>query len=308
MLHLKKYFLVFSLMTFLFSCKDKTADTADESATETVTPVTVTNISNDTLVDSLTLNATSAFLQKSYVKATSNGYIREVNTQLGKYVSNGENLFTIKTKEAESIGNSINLLDSAFHFSGVTNIKANANGYITELNHQNGDYVQDGEQLAVISNMNSFVFVMNLPYELRPYVMNKNSVELDLPDGEKLNGIISSTMPLMDSASQTQQLVIRVNAPHSIPENLIAKVKIIKSEKINTQAVPKPAVLTDETESEFWVMKLLNDSVAVKVPVTKGIETKDKIEILSPKFSTNDKILITGNYGLEDTAKVKVMK
>ncbi len=293
----------------MFACKSKpTDDAADESAVETITPVTVTNVSNETLVDSFTLNATSTFLQKSYVKATSNGYIRAVNTQFGKYVSSSESLFTIKTKEAESIGNSINLLDSTFKFSGVTTIKANANGYVTELNHQNGDYVQDGEQLAVISNTNSFVFLLNLPYELRSYVMNQKTVELDLPDGEKLEGAISSSMPSMDSASQTQQLVIKVNANHSIPENLIAKVKIIKSEKINTQSVPKTAVLTDETESEFWVMKLLNDSTAVKVPVTKGIETDDRIEILSPKFTANNKILITGNYGLEDTAKVRVLK
>jgi hypothetical protein len=41
--------------------------------------------------------------------------------------------------------------------------------------------------------------------------------------------------------------------------------------------------------------------------VTKGIETNDRIEILKPQFSVNDKILLTGNYGLPDTAKVKVV-
>jgi hypothetical protein len=41
--------------------------------------------------------------------------------------------------------------------------------------------------------------------------------------------------------------------------------------------------------------------------VKKGIETADRVEILSPVFSPNDKILITGNYGLADTAKVQVL-
>jgi uncharacterized NAD(P)/FAD-binding protein YdhS len=59
-------------------------------------------------------------------------------------------------------------------------------------------------------------------------------------------------------------------------------------------------------QKNFWVMKLINDSTAVRVPITKGIETTDRIEILSPKFSTSDKFLLTGNFGLSDTAKVKV--
>jgi hypothetical protein len=52
---------------------------------------------------------------------------------------------------------------------------------------------------------------------------------------------------------------------------------------------------------------MINDSTAVKVPVKKGMETKDNVEIVSPALSSSDKILLTGNYGLPDTAKVKVL-
>lgn len=53
-------------------------------------------------------------------------------------------------------------------------------------------------------------------------------------------------------------------------------------------------------------MKLINDSTAVRVPVKKGIESGNKVEILQPEFSGTERIIITGNYGLEDTAKVNV--
>jgi uncharacterized NAD(P)/FAD-binding protein YdhS len=62
--------------------------------------------------------------------------------------------------------------------------------------------------------------------------------------------------------------------------------------------------LSNETLSEFWVMKMIDDTTAVKVPVKKGIETGDRVEILSPDFSPEDKILLSGNYGLADTALV----
>jgi len=274
---------------------------------ETGTPVTVVDVSRGAMGDYIELNAVSTFLQKSYVKAIANGYLQSADVYPGKNVEKGQVLFTMKTKEAQSIGNAIEKLDTSLHFSGINSIRANQHGYITQLNHQSGDYVQDGEQLAVISDRSSFVFLLDLPYELRPYVLGKSSVELVLPDGTKLNGVVGPTMPTVDSASQTQNVVIRVPSAGAIPENLIAKVRILKTAKPNTQSLPRDAVLTDETESNFWVMRLIDSATAVKVPVKKGIETRDRVEILSPQFGKEDKILVTGNYGLPDTAKVKVV-
>jgi multidrug efflux pump subunit AcrA (membrane-fusion protein) len=270
------------------------------------TPVTVTTVSNSALNDSIELNAVSAFLQKSYVKANANGYLQSADVYPGKYVEIGQTLFTLKTKEAQSIGNAIRQLDSTLQFSGVNTIRANQHGYITQLDHQSGDYVQDGEQLAVISDRNSFVFLLNLPYELRPEVLGKKTVALILPDGTRLTGTTGAVMPSVDSASQTQNIVIRMNTTIAIPENLIAKVRILRTARPSAQSLPKSALLTDETESNFWVMKLIDSVTAVKVPVKKGIETFDRVEVLSPVFAPGDKILVTGNYGLPDTAKVKV--
>jgi multidrug efflux pump subunit AcrA (membrane-fusion protein) len=286
--------------------KEKADDTASSDSLDARTPVTVTSVSGDALNDFIELNAVSAFLQKSYVKANTNGYLQSADVYPGKYVDAGQLLFTLRTKEAQIIGNSLKILDSSLHFSGLNTIRAGQHGYITQLNHQSGDYVQDGEQLAVISDRNSFVFLLNLPYELRPFVLGKKNVELLLPDGTKLNGLIGAAMPTVDSVSQTQNVVIKVNTTTAIPENLIAKVRIVKSAKPSAQSLPRAALLTDETESNFWVMKLIDSATAVKVPIKKGIETKDRVEILAPLFSASDKILVTGNYGLPDTAKVKV--
>jgi multidrug efflux pump subunit AcrA (membrane-fusion protein) len=292
--------------------KDSAATTKDTKGADAPdsldarTPVTVSTVSNAALNDSIELNAVSAFLQKSYVKANANGYLQSADVYPGKYVAVGQPLFTLKTKEAQSIGNAIEKLDSTLQFSGVNTIRANQHGFITQLNHQSGDYVQDGEQLAVISDRNSFVFLLNLPYELRREVLNKRAVALILPDGTRLNGAIGAVMPTVDSASQTQNVVIRINTTTAIPENLIAKVRILRTARPSAQSLPKSALLTDDTESDFWVMKLIDSVTAVRVPVKKGIETTDRVEVLSPVFSPQDRILITGNYGLPDTAKVKV--
>ena len=295
-------------LLFLLCCKSKEVQTDEGDKTEVQTPVTVTSVSHEPMEDYVELNATSTFLQKWDVKANITGYLQTANVQLNQPVTKGEILYTVKTKEAESIGNTISILDSTLKFTGINKIPAVASGFISQVNHQAGDYVQEGESLALITDTRSFVFLLDMPYELRPYVINKKSLEMILPDGEKLNGIISGTMPGVDPASQTQKIILKVNAPHFLPENLIAKVKVVKSEKNNTASLPKSALLTDETQSDFWVMNMIDSSTAVKVPVTKGIETGDKVEILSPPFSPNDKIVVTGNYGLPDTAKVKIVQ
>ncbi len=305
--HTRKFFWIYCTVVTLSACNTAAAP-EDAPAEEVKTPVTITAISEEPITDYIELNATSSFLQKSIVKANANGYIESVNTQIGKHVTSKQVLFSVKTKESQSIGNAISILDSTLKFSGVNKIQANNQGYITELNHQPGDYVQDGEQLAVISNQNSFVFLLNLPYELRPLLPLNKSLQLVLPDGQKLQGAVSSMMPSVDSASQTQSVIIRVNSPSQIPENVVAKVRLVKSVKNKSVSLPKDAILTDESQVNVWVMKLIDSSTAVRVDIKKGITGKDRVEVLSPKFSANDQFLLSGNYGLPDTAKVTIIK
>jgi multidrug efflux pump subunit AcrA (membrane-fusion protein) len=310
---MKLVHLLFLCSTVICSVSCKNNNTANDPAAgeptaNPVTPVTITHIVNISMTDSVALNATSSFQLKTFIKANATGYLVTVNAKLGGHINKGQEVFAIKTKESEALGNTINVLDSSFRFTGVVPIRSSGSGYVTTLNYQKGNYVQDGEQLAAISDRNSLVFLLELPYELTPYLENNKNILLRLPDGTQLNGSISSTLPNVDPASQTQSIVIKVNNSKQIPEGLIAKAILVKSRKSNLIALPKEAVLTDEMQREFWVMKLTDDSTAVKVPVTKGMEAGNFIEIISPKFSVTDDILLTGNYGLADTASVKVIR
>ena len=164
-----KWFFVLFVGLLVYSCNSAPTDNADDTP-EVRTPVTVTTVSHMTLDEYIELNATSTFMQQNYIKSNLNGYIQKSNIKYGDYVQQGQPLFVLKTKEASAIGNAVNQLDSSFNFSGVNTIRSDASGYVMQVNHQPGDYVQDGEQLAVISDSKSFMFVMNVPYEDNPYV------------------------------------------------------------------------------------------------------------------------------------------
>ena len=288
--------------------KKKAAPSAEEKTEPGATPVTLTEPLTGNMTDAVELNAVSSFLLKTNVKSSANGYLQLVNAEMGRFVNKGQELFIVKTKEAQSLGNIITSLDTSLHFDGVIHIKSPGTGYITQLNYRSGDYVQDGEQMATITDTKSFVFILALPYELKPYLPGNRELQLKLADGTVLSGHIDMSLPTVDAVSQTQNYVIKVNTDKQIPENLIAKVNLVKNAKSNTVSLLKSAVLTDEVQGQFWIMKMIDSATAVKVPVKKGLETADKVEILSPVLKVTDKILLTGNYGLPDTAKVTVIK
>ncbi|MFL5763523.1 MAG: efflux RND transporter periplasmic adaptor subunit [Bacteroidia bacterium] len=289
------------------ACSCHTPAEEEGETTEARTPVTITNVSIEPIAESVELRATSQFQKKVAVKSNTNGYIDEVTVNIGDNVNLDQLLFTIRTKEATALLGQ-NVPDSMLHFSGLLKIKAQKNGIITTLEHQKGDYVQDGDELGIISERNSLVFILEVPFEMHSIVKLNDDCEIILPDGQSIKGLISGVLPSVDAVAQTQSYVVKPLGSMPLPENLIAKVHIVKRVKSDATVISKQALLADETQTEFWVMKLINDSIAIKVPVKKGIETSGKVEILEPRFSATDRIIFSGNYGLNDTAKITIEK
>lgn len=213
----------------------------------------------------------------------------------------------MQTKEAHALINST-LPDSLKIFSDKVTIPAPASGIITSVLRQTGDYVQNGEQVCVIADIGSFAFVLSVPYDQIRFVKIGESCELLLPDSTRLRGSITKKLSTLDAASQTQNYLITSVLAVTVPENIIAQVNLSTREKSRAVLLPKQAVLTDETMKNFWVMQLKNDSMAVKVPIEKGIETDADIEIASPALSSEDWFILTGNYGMEDSALVIITK
>ncbi len=300
-----RYIPIICLALSSMSCSDGKKK-GEGQIVEVKTPVTITTVSIEHVSETIHLNATSAFLKKNIVKSAVFGYIEKVFMTVGDHVEAGRPLFAIKTKEAEALGKMIHN-DSLFAFKGEITIAAPSSGILIEINRQVHDYISDGDQLALIADQSSFVFLLNLPFELTKYASIGTSCSILLPDSAILKGTITSKLSSVDAASQTQSYVIRPSTSVLLPESLAVVVQLIKSSKANGQVIEKSAVLSDETMEHFWVMKLINDSTAVKVPVRKGIEEGGKIEITFPVFEATDRIVITGNYGLPDTAFVTII-
>ena len=294
--------ILFILQTV--SCKSPGENS--ESAEVIPEPVKVTHPAIGQITNLTELNATSHYLKEHMINAPTSGYITKANCIQGNSVKTGDVLFEIKTREAQALDQTSG--DLAANLKGSTIISADVNGYMAEVFHQEGDFVAEGEALASIKETGSLVFILNLPYEWNKHIINQMPVQLELPDLRKITGRINNISPVVDPVSQTQNVYIRISSGNSIPEGLTARVTIPLAIKDNTQIVPRAAVLSNETETEYWVMKMINDSTAIKVMVKPGLQNKDSMEILQPSFSQQDEILISGNFAVPDTVLVSVIR
>ena len=288
----------------LFSCTNNSKPAEEESA-QVTTPVTVTTVTTGSISKVIELTATSSYLKKNTVKSTATGYITKISCNIGEYVKAGSPLYSVKTKEADALSN-FSKTNPEFAFNGELTIKAPTSGVISEVNKQANDYIADGDQLCVIAEQSSLVFLLNVPFEQNKHAAIGTNCEILLPDSTRIQGTITSKLSAIDAVSQTQSFVVKPRTNAQLPENLTAFVQLSESTKAATQIVEKGCVLSDETMENYWVMKLINDSTAVKVAVKPGIVTDTRIEILLPLFANSDRLVNSGNYGLPDTARVNI--
>jgi hypothetical protein len=302
----KFLFLIFSGIMMLFvSCNH--AEKKAEAPTEVKTPVTIVPVVFKSVTSSVPLPAVATFMNKSIIRATTTGTIEKILINPGDFIAADQLLFTIRTREAMALDKKA-LEDSSFSFKGLINITAHKEGVINSINYQKGDFVQEGDEMAVVSEQNSLVFIMDVPFELDRYIEKNRNCRIILPDNRQINGTIARKLPEMDMQSQTIRYVIKPQSTDRLPGNLIASINLVKSTNEKAMILPKKAVLGNEAQNEFWVMKLVNDSTAIKIIVSKGFENNEEVEIINPGFLPSDRIVLTGNYGLPDTARIKIIK
>lgn len=296
---LKTTFL-FVALVFLISCNQKevTNDTPPLPSVSTIHPV------RGNIQENKQLNGQVIYLNKTTITAPITGYITEVNTKVGNRVEKGELLFKIQTKESMALQNSDVSVPNQF---GIIPVFASISGYINTLNVTDANvYIAEGNALATIVKNTDLLIQVNAPFEYSKLLNKIKNIEIELPDKEVLNAVFYKAIPLVDPVSQTQQIFFRLKTFTPLPENLNVNITFPVKGKKDVILLPKEAVLTNETQDEFWVLKVINDSLSIKIPINKGLENNTHVEILNPIFKLTDKIIEKGGYGLPDSTIIKI--
>ena len=277
------------------------------SAIKAKVSVEVVGLTMGIVKDDLTLFANTLYLKRNVVTTPIPAFITQVFIKLGDPVKQGQVLYQLETKERRALGSQAVMPDSSSTSFGKIVIKAPASGIISTLDKQQiGDYVLEGGQLCTIAESSALAFAVNVPFEFREFTKTGMKCSFVLPDNSVHAATFTTPLTTMNVLAQTQTILAKSDQVVFLPENLIVKVLVNKSREKPQQVLPKECVLSDEMLEKFWVMELINDTTAIRIDVILGNKNRKSVEIVSPSFNPDSKFLVSGNYGLPDTAFVKV--
>jgi hypothetical protein len=295
-------FAAFCLLQLLFSCKTRTPEGQQQMP---LVSVKVTPLIRGDIEDEVSFNGTSVYLKRNPIVSPIAGYITKANVKFGEEVQKGQPLFEIQTRERKALQEEN---DPAADFGTIV-ISASSDGFIDDLTiSEPGVYVAEGSPLCSILNNNDLMIRVNVPFEYNSTVTAGRRCRIVLADKTVIKGSVSRILPVVDKASQTQAVLIRPESGRPLPENLNMIITFINERHPHTFLVSKSSLMTDEIQSEFWIMKIVNDSIAIRVPVKRGIENDSIVEIFSPHLNFNDRVIYEGAYGLPDSTVIEIVK
>lgn len=304
---MKKILFLFliALELLLNSCKQQSSE---ETVQTPLVSVKTAKIAQGNIEDHIQLNGKTIYLKKNKILSPIAGYIIHVNINRGDKVKKNGVLFEIETKESKALRST----DSSGQNQGIIKVRALSDGIIDELNvFETGVYVLDGDFLCNIVESNDFMVQVNVPFEYNLLLKCDLKCKIILPDQTVFDGRVFKILPSINSSDQTQTVwlkPIQNNAfsNKNIPENLNLLVDFLWDKKEQAKLIPKSALMTNETQSNFWVMKIADDNLAVKVPVQRGIANDSVVEIISNHLKNDDWVISQGAYGLPDSTEVKI--
>lgn len=295
------------LAAMLLTSCGKSGTPEGEAAKEPKTAVKVVPVQWKSLSLQKEVPAVSVYLNKSTLGAPVAGYITQQWVQAGDYVQKGEKLFRIETKEHRALQGDTLMQKQGLNSLGVLTVKAPQEGFISSLAQQQGDYVLEGAALCTFTNQQAIYFQARVPYSASASWSVGQSCDIVLEGHQSIKGLVEKRLPQVDATSQNVQFLVRLQSPSRfIPEGLQASI-VQYDQQDTAQVVPKPVILSDEKLQHFWVMRLWQDSMAVKVPVMLGQTTADSAQIMKPIFPKGTQLLSDGNYGLPDTARIEII-
>lgn len=253
----------------------------------------------------LTFNGVTIFQKKENIRSNVTGYISKMPFEVGDRVNRGQAFAYVRTKEQDALKEAVKIDSSLSKFIHPQRINSNASGVITILNFFTNDYIAEGDTLATIAQPESLVVQVNVPFQYKNEVKIGTKCEIILPSNDTLYAPITSMLPKIDEVSQSQTYLIELRGKQ-LPENLNVQIRTVYKEALQAKTIPQSSLQSNELLTDFWVMKVVNDTMALKVMVTPLLRSDSLVEITSETIKIKDLVITEGSYQMQDSTKVKI--
>jgi len=196
-------------------------------------------------------------------------------------------------------------LDDAVRELEYTEVRAPIAGTISQRLVKYGDLVNLNQQLFDIVDFNSMVARIYVPEKSLPDVrLNQVARVTATPFGDReFNGYVKRIAPIVESKTGTVKVTIGFREIGPLRPGMYVDVEIITTKRADALLITKRALLYDGELS--YVFRLLPERKVERVLVEPKISDKFNIEPVRG-FREGDQIVIAGQTGLKDGAKVRL--
>ena len=181
---------------------------------------------------------------------------------------------------------------------------ADMDGVVTQLGVREGTYVTPATHVLSFAKL-SQVWVIAQVFERQTSWIELNqraTFELDYLPGQIWEGEVDYIYPELDAKTRTLQVRIKFdNEQMVIRPNMFANVTIYSESTSPVVHIPREAVIRGGSFDR--VVKALTESKFKSVPVTTGMETQGRVEILSG-LTAKDSVVVSGQFLIDSESNI----
>jgi membrane fusion protein (multidrug efflux system) len=189
---------------------------------------------------------------------------------------------------------------------GKTTIRAPFSGVVTQRKVTLGQHVRPGEELFTVTDFDPLVANIYLPEKDVFGLTPGRQVRITLKAAQEVQfpGKIRYISPVVDTSSGTVKVTVEaVQPPVTVRPGGFVTIDIVRETRENALVIPREAVLRELQAAHVFVAE---GDVAKKRSVALGLEEGGRVEVHSG-LKAGEKVVVSGQGGLRDGAKIKIL-
>ena len=180
-------------------------------------------------------------------------------------------------------------------------IRAPFNGVVIKRHVDRGEWISEGETVAVIGKDDTIDIIADVPERYIQYVKKDMQVNATV-NGHQLSGTVIAVVPRGDVATRTFPVKIRTANQYALIEGMSARVVLPTADSVQALIVPRDAVISKFGQD---VVYAASDSRARMIPVTVIGYTGLNAGVESADLKPGMLVVLEGNERLRDKQAIE---
>jgi len=187
-------------------------------------------------------------------------------------------------------------------------LRTPAAGVVLSHKANAGDFVSEGDEIATLAEAGSIVFVAQIGQsDLRAIHPGAEAMVELAAEGAALPGLVHGALPA--ASSENLSVPVRIDftgSTRDVRVGLFGTARITVAEHRDVLMVPQSALLRDDVTGVSRVAVIAPEGSVHWLVVTPGAVAHDLVEIDAPALAPGARVVVSGQVGLPEGARVRV--